>query len=234
MGALIIAGVRSIYFGIIPSCIFLGFLLPKKNLKKYAYMGILLGIFFVSLYLFVGRDAIAPNVQDSLKAFPGMEILANQGWWIFNIEVVNKMAGGYIPVLNSMSVTLKMAEYLEVISCVNNHWLLGLGMGSTCFSPATQALGNYVHSQPFWLYLKGGLILIILFYGFIVYLLYKGIQFLRFYPLDFEVTICLAVVIALCMLDILTNQFPTLSGSFYLGFWLGWSDARPKESLGKQ
>ncbi len=119
MGALIIAGVRSIYFGIIPSCIFLAFFLPKMDLKKYAYIGILLSIFFTSLYLFVGRDAIAPNVQDSLKAFPSMAILTNQGWWIFNSEVVNKMVSGYIPVLNSMSVTLKMAEYLEVINGIS-------------------------------------------------------------------------------------------------------------------
>lgn len=219
---IVIGGVRSIYFGIIPSCIFLGFLLSKASLKKYSFVGILLAIFFISLYLFIGRDALSQNPADSLRAFPGMDILANNGWWFFNIGIVDKMASGQIPLLNSMSVALKMAEYLDVIRCVNNNWLTGLGMGAVCFSPATQNLGNYVHSQPFALYLKGGLILVALFYGFIAHNLFRGIQYFKDHPQENGVKICSAVVIALCTLDILTNQFQTLSGSFYLGFWIGY------------
>ena len=229
---IIIGGVRSMYFGIIPSCIFLGFLVSKTNLKKYAYVGILLGTFFISLYLFVGRDALSPNPTDSLKAFPGMDILVNNGWWFFNNGLVDKMASGYIPALNSMSVALKMSEYLEVIGCVNDHWLTGLGMGALCFSPATQNLGNYVHSQPFALYLKGGLILVVLFYGFIACTLFRSIQYFKYHPQESSVKICSAVVIALCTLDVLTNQFQTLSGSFYLGFWIGYISLDSKEYSG--
>jgi len=229
--AIIISGVRSIYFAILPSCIFLGCFLSKKGLRTSAYVGILLGIFFISLHLFVGRDALSPNPADTLKAAPGMEILASNGWGFLSAGVIQKMASGHIPALNSMSVALKMAEYLEVIRCVNNHWPIGLGMGATCFSPATQSLGNYVHSQPFWLFLKGGLLLIILFYSLIGHILFKGIRFLRAHPQNFELIINLAVLIALCMIDVLTNQFPTLAGSFYLGFWLGLSDAKTRESV---
>ena len=123
-----------------------------------------------------------------------------------------------------MSLAFKMAEYLNVIFCVNERWLSGLGMGALCFSPVNQNLGNYVHSQLFWLYLKGGLSLVILFYGFIAYTLYKSIQCFKYCPQQIGVKICSAVVIALCTLDVLTNQFPTLSGAFYLGFWIGYND----------
>ena len=229
---IVIGGVRSIYFGIIPSCVFLGLFLSKASLKKYSFVGILLGIFFISLYLFVGRDALTPNLTDSLSAFPGMDILANNGWWFFNGAIVDKMASGQIPLLNSISVALKMAEYLDVIRCVNDHWLSGLGMGALCFSPATQNLGNYVHSQPFALYLKGGLILVVLFYGFIACTLFRGIQYFKYHPQEISAKIGSAVVIALCALDILTNQFQTLSGSFYLGFWIGYISLDSKEYSG--
>jgi len=131
-----------------------------------------------------------------------------------------------------MSVALKMAEYLDVIHCVNDHWLNGLGMGAVCFSPATQNLGNYVHSQPFALYLKGGLMLVVFFYGYIAYALFRSIQYFKYHPQEIHAKICSAVVVALCTLDILTNQFQTLSGSFYLGFWIGYSCLDLKEYSG--
>ncbi|MBU3546720.1 hypothetical protein [Polynucleobacter sp. MWH-Jannik1A5] len=232
MVMIVIGGVRSIYFAIIPCCIFLGCFLSKASLKKYSFVGILLGIFFISLYLFIGRDALSPNPTDSLRAFPGMDILANNGWWFLNGGIVDKMASGQIPLLNSMSVALKMAEYLDVIRCVNDHWLTGLGMGALCFSPATQNPGNYVHSQPFALYLKGGWILVVLFYGFIACTLFRATQYFKYHPQEISAKIGLAVVIALCTLDILTNQFQTLSGSFYLGFWIGYSSLDLKEYSG--
>jgi len=229
---IVIGGVRSIYFGIIPSCIFFGFFLSKASLKKYSFTGILLTTFFISLYLFIGRDAISPNPTDSLRAYPGMDILTNNDWWFFNSQVVDMMASGQLPLLNSMSVALKMAEYLDVIHCVNDHWLNGLGMGAVCFSPATQNLGNYVHSQPFALYLKGGLMLVVFFYGYIAYALFRSIQYFKYHPQEIHAKICSAVVVALCTLDILTNQFQTLSGSFYLGFWIGYSCLDLKEYSG--
>jgi hypothetical protein len=226
---IVIGGVRSIYFGIIPSCLFFALFLSKANLKKYFFVGVLLTTFFISLNLFIGRDALSPNPADSLRTYPGVDILMNNGWWFFNGGIVDKMASGQIPLFNSVSVTLKMAEYLDVIRCVNNHWVSGLGMGALCFSPATQNLGNYVHSQPFALYLKGGLILVVAFYAFMACTLFRSIQYFKYCPQESGAKICSAVVIALCTLDILTNQFQTLSGSFYLGFWIGYISLNPKE-----
>lgn len=226
---IVIGGVRSIYFGIIPSCIFLTFFLSKARLKKYFFVGFLLTIFFISLSLLIGRDALFPNPADFLRAYPGVDILMNNSWWFFNGGIVDKMASGQIPLFNSMSVTLKMAEYLDVIRCVNDHWVSGLGMGALCFSPATQNLGNYVHSQPFALYLKGGLILVVSFYGYMTFILFRGIQYFKCCPQESGAKICSAVVIALCTLDILTNQFQTLSGSFYLGFWIGYIPLNSKQ-----
>ncbi len=228
LALIVIGGVRSIYFGIIPSCIFLGFFLSKKNLKQYAYAGILLSSFFISLYLFVGRDALSPNPIDTLNAFP---VLKNSGWGLLSSGLVDSLASGHIPVLNSVSVALKMAEYVEVMRCVNDDWLTGLGMGALCLSNGTQNLGNYVHSQPFSLYLKGGLILIVLFYSFMAYAIYRGIQYYTCHREEIGVKICLAIVIALCTLDMLTNQFPTLSGAFYLGFWIGYNPSEAKELI---
>lgn len=219
MALIVIAGVRSIYFGIIPGCIFLGFFLPQKNLKKNIFIGILLGIFFFSLYLFIGRDAMLQNPADSFQAYPGMSILGEKSWWFINESAVDKLASDQIPLLNSMSIVIRLAEYLDVVNCVNDHWPTGLGMGALCFNPATQNLGSYIHSQPFWLYLKGGFILVILFYSFMVYVIYRDF---KYRTQDDGYIICSAALIALCSLDFLTNQFPTLSGSFFLGFWVGY------------
>ncbi|MBU3568165.1 hypothetical protein [Polynucleobacter alcilacus] len=228
MGMIVISGVRSIYFGIIPSCIFLVLQVPKVYFKKVAYVTILLGTFFFTLHLFIGRDKIPTNPADSFIVYHGMDILADNGWGFLNGDLIDRMASNYIPALNSRSVALKMAEYLEVIACVNDNWLSGLGSGALCFSPATQNFGNYVHSQPLWLYLKGGLILVILFYSLIIYTIFKIIQLFRDHPEEIGLRIGSAIIIALCILDILTNQFPTLAGSFYLGFWIGCNPKKPE------
>jgi hypothetical protein len=100
---------------------------------------------------------------------------------------------------------------------------MGLGFGVNYYSPGPASVGNYVHSQPFWLYLKGGLILLTLFYGFIVLVLVKKYQAWTLSPQKQSIFISSLIVIGLCSMDVLTNQFPTLAGSFYLGFWIAFT-----------
>ena len=102
-----------------------------------------------------------------------MEKIAKSTLPLLNTNTLLQMASNQIPVLNSGSVALKIGEYVQIVDLVGDDYLTGLGMGINYFSPGPGAMGNYVHSQPFWLYLKGGLIFLGLFYGFIALVLIK-------------------------------------------------------------
>lgn len=237
-----LSGWRSIYFALFISSVLLVILacliapMSKKSLNKLLLLGIFITLLFSSVFLLVGRDANNPAIVSSLTSSPGMEGLANNEIPILNSAVVQKMSSNQIPLLNSQSVVLKMAEYLDVIEQVSDHGLVGLGMGSSYFSPGPASVGNYVHSQLFWLYFKGGLILVALFYGFMLLVLVSKFRHWLMNPDDLAtpdlqkktqnlgIILSALIVIALGTMDALTNQFPTLAGSFYLGFWVNWAN----------
>lgn len=158
-----------------------------------------------------------------------MEKIAKSNLPMLNTNTLSQMASNQSPILNSSSIALKIGEYVQIVDLVGDHYLTGLGMGSNYFSPEPAAIGNYLHSQPFWLYLKGGLIFLGLFYGFIALVLIKKYQAQASNPQNQGIVLGSLIFIALCAMDALTNQFPSLAGSFYLGFWALYAQNIPKK-----
>jgi len=235
-GALIaLTGWRSIYFALVPSILLLLIFcaIKKRALNKVIWIGLLFTLFFASITWFNGRDALTIQSMSAWTQTAGMEKINTSNIPLLNNDILLQITRNQFPLLNSLSVALKIGEYLQIIHLVGDRYLTGLGMGATYYSPGPAAIGNYVHSQPFWLYLKGGLILLILFYSFIVWVLVKKYQAWKADPQNQSILVSALILIALCVMDALTNQYPTLAGSFYLGFWTIFSQTLAQGSVKK-
>ena len=75
--------------------------------------------------------------------------------------------------------------------------------------------------------------MLILFYSFIVWVLVKKYQAWKADPQNQSILVSALILIALCVMDALTNQYPTLAGSFYLGFWTIFSQTLAQGSVKK-
>jgi hypothetical protein len=220
-----LSGWRSIYFALAP--IMLALLVicafKKRALNKVILLGTVFTLFCLSVTFLMGRDSATAEGMVAMTQAAGMELIARSSAPLLNAQTLSIMGSNQIPLLNSQSVALKIGEYVQITNLVADHYLVGLGVGFNYLSPGRpEAIGNYVHSQPFWLYLKGGLILLTLFYGFIVCALVKKYQAWLADSQNQSILVSTLILISLCSMDALTNQFPTLAGSFYLGFWAIW------------
>ena len=206
---LLLNGTRSLYLALLVVIISLMFA-ARSSFKKIIYLSIFLAIDILAI-CFIRSDPIVIGAVDLGfgGVSPGVSQLTQQNLPIF---------------LNSITVGYRLVEILDVIYKVGGHWLCGLGAGAAYYTPGMNlgavVEGAYVHSLPFWLYLKGGVILVSLFYGVVSLGLIKlYIQYL-YHPSNNFILICFSVLIGLCILDVFSNQFSALAGSFYLGFWL--------------
>ena len=229
-GVILLAGWRSMYLAIGVGLLILLFFTKKMPIKKYVYSALLICISLLSMYILTGRDAMTPGETSWLSATPGRDQTATSNLQVLNANTIDGLSRG-IPLLNSVSLALKIAEYSNVVSQVSDHWVSGLGMGASAFTPAIGGLSTYVHSQPFWLFLKGGVVLALLFYAWLIYFLYKKYNHLIHYQYNVSGNISFVILISLCAMDLLTNQFPTLSGSFYLGFWMAYMTNQSTDNI---
>jgi hypothetical protein len=212
LGLIVLTGARSLAIAVLMGVLIIGLLSQQRSLKKWIYLIVPISLIF-SAMIFTKRDMLQKNTVDVALATSsvGVEQLIRIG----------------IPTFNSQSVGLRFVENFDVMAKVGSHWLVGIGFGSSYYTPGMDLPiameGNYVHSQLFWLYLKGGLLLAIFFYGFVSYFLLRLYRKLNPPPSNAAIMSGAVIVIALCVMDLMSNQFATLAGSFYLGFWLSYT-----------
>lgn len=219
---ILISGWRSIYvavsFGVI---ILITLSIKKISPRKGIGIALVLIIFLASFYLIANRDTLNVKLSENyLQSLLSTIRLNSSSTSTLNINFTEVFTNPKLA-LNSQSYALKIAEYVHVINLVGGGWLFGLGMGVPYISPGLDiGSGSYVHSHFFWLYLKGGVVLVSLFYAFIAYCGLKKYQYFASQPYNQSIILSLVITISFCVMDLLTNQFPTLAGAFYLGFWI--------------
>jgi len=121
-----------------------------------------------------------------------------------------------------IGINYRINEAIAAVKAVNRDFYYGLLPGAE-FAYIGSDIGpnkldNYVHFLPIWLYLKGGIVLVILFYTNLIDKILKIINILNIKNSSEEILI-ISILIGLFFLDIMTNQFATISGAFYLGFF---------------
>ena len=217
-----ISGWRSIYVAVSFGTIILIILNIKEiSPRKCIGIALVLILFLASFYLIADRDILDAKLSENyLQSLLSTGVLNSTSTQTLNSNLLEIFTNQKL-LLNFQSYVLKITEYGHVINLVGGSWLFGLGMGVPYLSPGLDIdPGSYVHSQFFWLYLKGGLVLISLFYAFIAYCGLKKYEYLASRPYNQSIILSFVITISLCLMDLLTNQFPTLAGAFYLGFWI--------------
>ncbi len=117
----------------------------------------------LSILLFSTYTLLAGRRPSSMTQFEtSIEKYTNSNLNIVDGNTLKKLISKANEV-KSRSIILKIIEYSDVINYVSDQKWLGLGMGATYANHGLNNTSHYVHSQPFWLYFKGGLLLVIFF-----------------------------------------------------------------------
>lgn len=122
-----------------------------------------------------------------------------------------------------IGVGYRLKEAEAVTSAVGDSIFWGLlpGAGYTYLGSDLDITlkDNYVHFLPFWLYLKGGIIFVALFYFFLIKVLLMKLSYFKNNVKNISsIFINIGFFLGLISTDFMTNQFASIAGSFFLGF----------------
>jgi hypothetical protein len=123
-----------------------------------------------------------------------------------------------------IGIGYRVNEMMSVFKAVDGSIIFGLLPGAGYYYAGSDVgIGvqdNYVHFLPVWLYLKGGLVFLMLFYIFMIKIVGHKIKFIDEYALSLSpILVVLGIFLGLIFTDVMTNQFASISGSFFLGFF---------------
>jgi len=204
---LLLNGTRSILLGILAGLILAtGF--SRKEKKSFYFL------VFLSIVIGVVILNLRSNEVDG--SYPAISAISS------------------IEAAKSVGVSYRLMEAQRIIDGVGGNYLFGNGIGSSFFFPqvgvGSEVEMNYAHSLPLWLYLKGGLFFLVLFYSLCASFLIRRYRYIAHIDRNDGMAIYfLAILASIIVVDIFTNQFATISGSFYLGLIGGFYPAENLE-----
>ena len=181
------------------------------NRTKSLMLGIFISLMFCYLYFIFFKIKIKTE-KKIIFIFSSLVLLA-----FFSINYANSLQNQII------GIGYRVQEAIAVVKAVGDSIFTGLlpGAGYT-YLESDVGIGiqdNYVHFLPFWLFLKGGIILVILFYYLLIKILTLKLSILNIYGMKMSsIYMIFGIFLGLIFTDIMTNQFTSISGSFFLGF----------------